>query len=710
MDKQFIYDRNGKKYIYNRYDVLEITEQILSTFPTKENHKGYKYDRTCYSGFGTKHASYYINLYCGFDIETTRCKTNDNSFMYVWNFSINNNVITGRTWEQFLTFLDLLKTTYQYNDKIKLCVWVANLGYEYQYIRTLLNITDSFFKKEREPVYVVHDNFIYFREALSFGGSLAKLAKEYTTLKKFKGDLDYSVYRTSTDNSIYPPLTNKELKYCDFDVLILAEFSKYMFNTFFSKHINPLTMTATLREQVKNYIRQHSDLRKYYKYINSKYPSREEYNYVMNFVYRGGYVHGNINYVGQLFTKKDNIFSFDITSSYPASIFLCYFPRHFVKYYNQHPTLDEFKYLLNNCCVSFTARFTGLKSKNGHSIESMNKCLEYYDTDDCSTIIDNGRILQGNIVVALTELDFENYQRFYTWDSMQIWDIYTSDRILIPRCILEPMLTSYLRKQELKTQGENYYIEKTYVNSFYGMLVCRLVERELLFNQDTHQAEKTEELTEWDKLIKKPLFYFWLGVYVSAHSRHKLLQSVADLTELGIECLYCDTDSVKFFEQGNIGRKYFEEFNKKEQEKTKIMCDKYNLDYSFFYDLGSYEQEYNEPFETFKYLGAKRYLYTVKKGKKRVYNCTVAGLPKQWYYQNNAQNLMQFYKHFKDGYIAKNCKLASIYNDTDCYDDNGLEIPTNITLTDTDFTLGLNSEWVDLIEDIQNDKYEHRLW
>lgn len=709
MIREWINDKQGKRYEYVRYDILEVTEQILMSFAPKKNHKGYPIDRTCYKGFGTNHAEYFLNLYCGFDIETTKCKTNDNSFMWIWNLSINNNVIYGRTWEQFINLCEMLKDTYQYNENIKLCVWVANLGYEYQYIRTLINVTDSFFKKEREPIYVEHDNFLVFRECLSFGGSLQKLAKEYTNLKKFKGDLDYSIYRKSDETNIYPPMNHKEQLYCDFDVLILAEFSKWMFSEYFSKHINPLTIQATLREKVKSYVKQYSDLGKYHKHIKSKFPTKEEYDYVMNWVYRGGYVHGHINYVGHLFTEKDNVLSWDITSSYPSSIALEYMPRNFVKFHNQHPSIEEFKHLLKTMCVQFTARFEGLRATKGHSIESINKCIEMYDTYSCKLLIDNGRVLQGNIVVALTELDFDNYRRFYTWDSMSISNIYVANRVRFPKCVLEPMLQDYLKKQVLKANGENYYIEKTWVNSYYGMLVCKLVEVELIYNNETHKAEKQEQLREWEKMVGKPLFYYYLGVYVSAQSRHKILQTLADLTDLGLECLYLDTDSIKYIEKDNIGRNYFDKYNEQMREKTKILCEKYELDYEHFYDLGSYELEYEKPFETFKYLGAKRYLYTVKKGNRRVYNCTVAGLPKQWYYDNNGQNLMSFYRNFKDGYVAKDCKLASIYNDDECYDDDGNPIPTNISLVTTDFTLGLNSEWLDLVYDMQGSKYEQRI-
>jgi hypothetical protein len=68
----------------------------------------------------------------------------------------------------------------------------------------------------------------------------------------------------------------------------------------------------------------------------------------------------------------------------------------------------------------------------------------------------------------------------------------------------------------------------------------------------------------------------------------------------------------------------FEEINTATEKTVKYMCEELDLDYSLFYDLGSFESEYNGDELTGKFLGAKRYIVTYK----GVDHVTIAGLPK----------------------------------------------------------------------------------
>ena len=48
--------------------------------------------------------------------------------MYIWMFSINKDVYYGRTWDEFIEFLNRLEL---FNDKKKI-VFVHNLSFEFQ--------------------------------------------------------------------------------------------------------------------------------------------------------------------------------------------------------------------------------------------------------------------------------------------------------------------------------------------------------------------------------------------------------------------------------------------------------------------------------------------------------------------------------------------------------------------------------------------------
>lgn len=195
-----------------------------------------------------KHSKSYHICYCGFDIETTNIPDEKRAYMYHWQFSVNDYVIMGRTWKEFLQLLDLLKKYLDLSGKYRLIIWVANLSFEFGFFRKWVNVTYLFAKEMQKPLLVEVDNCIEFRECLSIsGGSLAYLAKTYTKTQKLKGDLDYNILRNSKT-----PLIEKEKAYCINDVRILSEWSKYIFNKYIipEKYI-PLTKTAIVRKKVK---------------------------------------------------------------------------------------------------------------------------------------------------------------------------------------------------------------------------------------------------------------------------------------------------------------------------------------------------------------------------------------------------------------------------------------------------------------------------
>ena len=138
----------------------------------------------------------------GFDIETTSIHTEDthNAYMYIWSFTYNDLTILGSYWEEFLTLLDMLKTILDLNPTRRLLCFIANMRFEFQFMRKWLNVTSSFFIEERQPLYVIHDYVIEFRDALQIsGGNLATLAKNYTKTQKLVGDLDYTILRNHSD-------------------------------------------------------------------------------------------------------------------------------------------------------------------------------------------------------------------------------------------------------------------------------------------------------------------------------------------------------------------------------------------------------------------------------------------------------------------------------------------------------------------------------
>ena len=424
---------------YKTYYIEEL-EDVTSVFPEK---KGSVILRQ------RKNRKKYIELYCGFDIETTTL-SNHHAYMYHWQFSINDVIIMGRTWNTFLKLIHALKVFYKLTDDLVLIVWIANMSYEFQWLRKILNVTKIFAREVRQPLYGVIDNCIEFRDCLAItGGSLSQLAKDYTTTQKLVGDLDYSIER-----SFLTPLTEKEKEYCINDVAILSEFSEYIFNTYIRpRKFCPITKTGIIRRDVKKgatfEVKQE---------IYRCYPkSFSFYHKMMMYLFRGGYVHSNFTLTAKVL---EDVAGMDITSSYPFEMLTG-------DYYPVSPFIEtdpnEFNDVIEKKCCIFICTFVNLRSKTAHSIESESKaiCLSG------ERIIDNGRIRRAECVTLfLSDIDYKIYNLFYAWDSLEIHELYTAVKGKLPKYVLTPLIENYRLKAKLKKEGKSDTQEYKTAESF----------------------------------------------------------------------------------------------------------------------------------------------------------------------------------------------------------------------------------------------------
>ena len=129
--------------------------------------------------------------------------------MYEWTFGIDDYVVYGRYWQEFIELLTILSEELNLCDKQILVCYVHNLSFEFQFIRNLIKWNKVFAVKEREPVRCLSELGIEFRCSYKLSGySLSKVGEHLTKYKvqKMVGDLDYSLLRNSET-----VLTEKEL-------------------------------------------------------------------------------------------------------------------------------------------------------------------------------------------------------------------------------------------------------------------------------------------------------------------------------------------------------------------------------------------------------------------------------------------------------------------------------------------------------------------
>lgn len=170
------------------------------------------------------------------------------SNMYIWMFSINEQVYYGRTWNELRAFL--LRIEY-YGTEYKKIVYVHNLPYEFQFLRNCLTFKNVFARKCRKSMKFELEEFNFeFRCSLVLTNSkLEKLPKNYgfeDKVQKLTGNLDYTKIRNSKT-----VLTEKELKYCENDCLVIYEYIKKELETYKTLKGIPLTNTGHVRKELK---------------------------------------------------------------------------------------------------------------------------------------------------------------------------------------------------------------------------------------------------------------------------------------------------------------------------------------------------------------------------------------------------------------------------------------------------------------------------
>ena len=607
------------------YELKDLT-QFLSTINTKDIIK-------------SKDKIYY-NLAMSFDIETSSfyedkngvIYTNDDyrklkntvkadkkAIMYIWQFAIEENVIIGRTWNDFLYFCKKLYDYLNLKERY-IVVYVHNLSYEFQFICKWFNWVDIFADSERKPIKATTDSHFIFKCSYRLSGySLEVLANNLKShnIKKMVGDLDYNLIRNSKT-----PISKEELKYCENDVLIVTSYIDEQINEFGNIEKIPLTQTGKVRRYVRKQCFQNKEYQYFIKELTIEKP---EYMLLKN-AFMGGFTHCNAMYTNKI---CQNVTSYDFTSSYPTVLISEKYPMSKGKevYIS---TETELLNLIKNYCVLVDLQFTNIKTSFMYEqIISYSKCRNVKNP-----LINNGRIVQADtLTITCTDVDFLNIRDFYKWDSMKIGLCYIYKKDYLPKEFIKTILHLYKSKTELKgVDGKEveYLHSKELLNSLYGMCVTSIVHDTVSFNGSewtTENGNLDEELKNYNTDKNRFLFYHW-GVWCTAYARNNLYTGIRECKD---DYIYSDTDSIKIF-NADKHKNYFEKYNEWIVQKLE-KCLKYHkipLDYispktikGDIKTLGIWD--FDGFYTDFKTLGAKRYIYR----KDNKISITVCGLSKK---------------------------------------------------------------------------------
>ena len=607
------------------YELKDLT-QFLSQINTKDVIK-------------SKDKIYY-NLAMSFDIETSSfyedkngvIYTNDDyrklkntvkadkkAIMYIWQFAIEENVIIGRTWNDFLYFCKKLYDYLNLKERY-IVVYVHNLSYEFQFICKWFNWVDIFADSERKPIKATTDSHFIFKCSYRLSGySLEVLANNLKShnIKKMVGDLDYNLIRNSKT-----PISKEELKYCENDVLIVTSYIDEQINEFGNIEKIPLTQTGKVRRYVRKQCFQNKEYQYFIKELTIEKP---EYLMLKN-AFMGGFTHCNAMYTQKI---CHNVTSYDFTSSYPTVLISEKYPMSkgkevFIK--NENELLN----LIKNYCVLVDLQFTNIKTSFMYEqIISYSKCRNVKNP-----LINNGRIVQADtLTISCTDVDFLNIKDFYKWDNMKIGLCYIYEKNYLPKEFIKTILHLYKSKTELKgVDGKEveYLHSKELLNSLYGMCVTSIVHDKYNFDGKEWTSEVgnlEEELKNYNTDKNRFLFYHW-GVWCTAYARNNLYTGIKECKD---DYIYSDTDSIKIF-NADKHKMYFQKYNEWIVQKLE-KCLKYHnipLDYispktikGDIKTLGIWD--FDGFYTDFKTLGAKRYIYR----KDDKISITVCGLSKK---------------------------------------------------------------------------------
>lgn len=652
-----------------------------------------KFDNTIYT-FDIETSNYLIlenEIIGGWRYEKLSKKQQENSVkqsnMYIWQLSINNKVYFGRTWQQLKEFFNMIEDIVPQR-KI---IFIHNLSFEFQYLCSVFEMEDVIARKSRKVMRASLKNYnIELRCSLMMSNcKLEKLPSVYNLpVEKQVGSLDYDKIRHSQT-----PLTEEELKYCEYDCLVVYEYIKKELLTYDNVDRIPLTSTGHVRRELKQLVS------KDYKYKAQVRKAINTDPHIYNLLvesFAGGYTHANFMYTDEII--KD-VTSFDFSSSYPYIMVTHKFPSLEFKKCN----IKSYEELSYRFAYIIVIKMYNVNTKYFNTFLSMSKCRNIKGGK-----YDNGRIISAKeLEVVITDVDFRILKDTYAFD-YEILECYYSLYKYLPKQFIEFVLNKYVMKttyKDVEDKKLEYQLEKAKFNALYGMSVTNMIRDKVVFANNTWQEI---ELTN-DEIVdalnqekKKAFLSFAYGVWVTAYARYNLIKNVIKEDKY---CVYCDTDSMK------LTKGYDEEvikvYNDFVERKIKFVSDNLKIPYNKFcpsdikgnkHLIGIFESD--GFYEEFITQGAKKYAYK-EDGQIHI---TVSGVPKK------ASKSLPNLDMFRDDYIFRHSdsgKNMLQYNDNQVeveitdYLGNKYKVSdkSGCCILPDSYTLGKSIEYADLISD-----------
>lgn len=655
----------------------------------------------------------------------------DLGFLYLAQMYIGTKCFIFRTIENLVTAIEYISEILNEN-KATLVIYVHNLSFEWQFLKSYIQVNDVFAIKARRIARIyAYNRAIEFRcSYLLSNMSLEKFTENYCDeqYRKDKELIDYEIMR-------YPwsELDNDIIYYSLMDVITLYQaVSSIMNREGDTLATIPMTNTgyvrracrdACLGSNTKKYnthasAATYKKSSNYRKMFNRCALNLEQYNMCVQ-AFRGGNTHASRFYANRIL---HNVGSYDFASSYPAVV-ICSdeFPiGKLMDCTKSVQNLDSLKKYAERFFMLIEVEVENLRLRNNYDT-----AVPYIPVSKVSretsknSIIDNGRIIYTEGITRFTILGLELgiVLAQYT-GKMRVVKAYYTEKGYLPIELRKMCYEWFEKKTSLKHvigMEYEYMKSKNRVNSVYGMMVEQIIKEiteycsddQLLHTRKPTDEEAEEQLKNYyTPMQRKFLAYQW-GITVTAVARARL-QEMIDIC--GHDFVYCDTDSCKMLNP----EKYlnaFEEYNKKWVE----YASKCGCEFSAYTKSGELQTlgiaDFEGIYDRFKTLGAKKYAVE-EHGKLEI---TIAGVPKK-----AGAAMLKKLENFRIGYkfetydsdsneLRQNWKKQLTYNDdfneTFLIDGHELHIQSNVALLRTTYILSITDEYEELINSDFTDYY-----
>ncbi len=432
-------------------------------------------------------------------------------------------------------------------------LYFHNLAYDWIFLRRFFfeefGIPTS--QLNVKPLYPVN---VKFKDGLILKDSLILaqrgLEKWGNDLKvehaKAVGKWDYDKLRGQHEE-----FTPDELTYIENDVLCGVECIEATMNVLKkSLAIMPMTATGIPRGEARAIGREHGA----HDWAVSLMPETYAEQFIFECLFHGGYTHVNRFVKGIVFPGVIDwcsllIKCFDFSSSYPFCLLAYKYPAE--RFWRPDRKKFTVRYVLDNAedyafCFIVTATGCALKDpRMPMPALASAKCI--YSVD---AIIDNGRITgSGPVSFWTNEVDFATLYEQYSFNELQITDLYCAAKQYLPRWFTDYVYSRYELKTQLK-DGDPvaYAIEKAKLNSLYGMCAQKPVKVEIRENYATGEYEEVEDFDpekEYAKYLnnRNTFLPYCVGIWCTSYAMRNLFTLGGCVPENEL-WLYSDTDSV----------------------------------------------------------------------------------------------------------------------------------------------------------------------